>query len=313
MRHFRENNLYRNLVLCILVSFDALYGISIREQNQAKSHMEVTAILVKAFTKNKDAGNPAGVILNADNLSDAQMQAIATQLGFSESVFVCKSEVAHCKMRYFSVTQEVDYCAHATVAAGVVLHSDVSEITYETNSGVLIMETGDSSVTLIQKQPDFGEYICREIVANALKIKVSEIAPPRLPQVVSTGVPKLMVQVETMDTLFNMSPDFDAIKRLCRAIGARGVYVFTIETIFVNSDYHARQFNPLCGIDEDPVTGIAAGALGAFIASYEGGIADIVVEQGYCMDKFGIMEVSVGKEVYVKGHAVIYGERVLTV
>lgn len=272
--------------------------------------MDIKVILVKAFTTHKDAGNPAGVILNADNLSTEQMQAIATRLGFSESVFVCKSEAADCKMRYFSVTQEVDYCAHATVAAVHVL-KDIKS--HETRAGIFSLSIDkQDKVTIAQKAPEFGEMLNDWIIAHALGIQVDEMG--KYPEVVSTGVPKLIVGVKTLDTLFRIRPNFEEIKRLCRAVGARGVYVFTAETILETSDYHARQFNPLCGINEDPVTGIAAGALAAYIAvSADDNTAEIVIEQGYCMDKFGIIEAHVNEDkVLIKGNAVIYGEQIIT-
>lgn len=312
-----EINLYRIPILCILVSFDMLYGISMREQNETKSPMEVTAIIVKAFTKNKDAGNPAGVILDADHLTDAQMQSVATELGFSESVFILKSDVADCRMRYFTVTQEVDYCAHASLAAGFVYLPKSSLLFYETKAGFFTLTRDDEEfITMQQKSPEFGALVQDPFIADILGIDVEDIDDGHMPEVVSTGVPKLIVGVKSLKVLLGIKPDFERIKQLCRAIGARGVYVFTGETVLISSDFHARQFNPLCGINEDPVTGIAAGALGAYLSNEEeeDQSVDTVVEQGYSMDKFGTMRVIVeNKAVSVSGQAVIYGERVLTV
>lgn len=274
--------------------------------------MDIKVILVKAFTTNKDAGNPAGVILNADDLSTEQMQAIATQLGFSESVFVCKSEVADCKMRYFSITQEVDYCSHASLAAGLICIVGRS-ISYETRSGIFsLSRSSKERITMTQKLPEFGQTVNEWIVAKALCIQVDDIEG--IPEVFSTGVPKLIVGIKTLDILLRIQPDFEEIKRLCRAVGARGIYVFTEETILATSHFHTRQFNPLCGINEDPVTGIAAGALAAYIASNDDdNTADLIIEQGYCMDKFGIIEAYVDLEnVFIKGNAVIYGEQIIT-
>lgn len=275
--------------------------------------MEVTAVLVKAFTKNKHAGNPAGVILNADHLTQPQMQSVAKELGFSESVFVMKSDTADYKMRYFSVLQEVDYCAHATVAAAHVLKGS-QYINYETKVGKLKMMVEEDSVTLTLNRPEFGARIGKEVIADALCVPDDSLSYLMVPQIVSTGVPKLMVRCKSLNALLDMNPDFEKIKRLCTVIGARGIYAFTSDTIFKDSTYHARQFNPLSGINEDPITGVAAGALGAFVSQYNTGLANIIIEQGYCMDKFGTMEVLyVGSDVFVKGNAVIYGERVLTV
>jgi PhzF family phenazine biosynthesis protein len=77
--------------------------------------MSVQVQLIKAFTKNPEMGNPAGVLLDSQGLSDEQMQAIATDLGFSESVFITPSDKADYKTRFFAPKVEVDYCGHATV------------------------------------------------------------------------------------------------------------------------------------------------------------------------------------------------------
>lgn len=85
--------------------------------------VKVKIILVKAFTKDKDQGNPAGVILNADKLSETDMLKISSELGFSESAFVSTSNIADFKIRFFTPTTEVAICAHATIATFHVLVS----------------------------------------------------------------------------------------------------------------------------------------------------------------------------------------------
>ena len=321
MRHFREINLYRIPVLCILVSFGTLYGISIREQNQAKSHMEVTVILVKAFTQNKDAGNPAGVILGADYLSYDQMFAIAQFLGFSESVFVTKSNRAQHRFTYFSPTQEVDACAHATIAAIHVIDPNDS-ITYETNLGLFeAFKDEDGMISLAQGSPDFIRTVRKQDIADCLGVEKEKLECDghKVPWVVSTGVPKLLVPIQTRQDLFDIKPDFEKIAQYCEKIGARGIYVYTLDPIDPDHSAHARQFNPLSGINEDPVTGIAASALGSYFYLRNRKEAVYHIEQGDCLGKPGIIEVRVWPtgmyscRVRVAGQAVIYGESVLAV
>ena len=78
--------------------------------------MKISVKIVKVFTTDPQAGNPAGVIINDMGLDTPQMQKIAQQLGVSESVFVTKSNDLH-NLRYFSPTKEMDFCGHATIAA----------------------------------------------------------------------------------------------------------------------------------------------------------------------------------------------------
>src|SRR3972149_3933249 len=84
--------------------------------------MTKEAILVKAFTKDSDQGNPAGVILGADDLTDLQMISISAELGFSESAFVQTSSKADFKVSFFTPNEEVPLCGHATIGTFHVLH-----------------------------------------------------------------------------------------------------------------------------------------------------------------------------------------------
>ena len=215
-------------------------------------HMKIKIILVKAFTNDSNAGNPAGVILNADHLTVDQMQYIARRLNFSESVFVLKSDKADCRMRYFSPTKEVDYCAHATLAGATVLRTMMAVETHQTNAGVFKIAVDKQSdlITLWQQAPTFGALIESAELAPLLGVTTHDINPNMPCQIVSTGVPKLMIPMQSLQSLQAIQPDFEGIKQFCVSTGARGFYPFSTETIFQDSHFHARQFNPLAGIDE---------------------------------------------------------------
>lgn len=282
--------------------------------------MKVKAILVKAFTKDKNQGNPAGVIFEADKLMDNQMIDVARELGFSESAFVTKSNKANFGIRYFTPTQEVDLCGHATIATAyallkkkkIYLGRETSKIiTFDTRVGIISVEIHkDGLIIMTQTEPQFWEdYHSKNEVAKLLGISIDEILDYPI-QTVSTGTPKLMIGVDSLETLFKIQPDLEGIKEYCKEHLVRGFYPFTPETQDEDSDFHARQFNPAAGIDEDPITGVAAGALGAYVVKHK--ILDknnFVIEQGYCMRKGGKMYVTVDDKVKVGGHAVIFGEK----
>ncbi len=274
-------------------------------------------ILVKAFTKDKSQGNPAGVIFEADNLQDNQMIEIARDLGFSESAFVLKSNRADFKIRYFSQTQEVDLCGHATIAAvyaswkeNKINLGNLNEksIMIETKAGVLpIKISEDGMIIMDQASPQFSEdsHNKNEIV-KLLGVSEKELANYPI-QTVSTGTPKLMIAVNSMEVLFDIKPDLEGIKMYCKEHNVKGFYPFTLETKDEDSDFHARQFNPAAGINEDPITGVAGGALGAYAVRHK--ILDknnFIIEQGYCMGKGGKMYVSISEKVKVGGYAVIF-------
>lgn len=276
--------------------------------------MIIKVFLVKVFTNDPKAGNPAGVILNADNFTTDQMQRIAAELDFSESVFVSKSGQADCRMRYFSPIKEVNYCAHATIAAcSVMMNSGTCIKSHETNIGVfkINFDEVNSLIALWQESPVMGACIDPKLLAPLLGISIEKIDLSLPCQIVSTGIPKLMIPIKSLQDLFDINPDFEGIKVFCTQTGARGFYPFTLETIVPESNFHARQFNPLAGINEDPITGVAAGALVYYWSYYRNQLfRNYIVEQGYIMNKFGKVYVSLdNKNVIIGGHAIYFGEK----
>ncbi len=274
--------------------------------------MKIKAHLVKAFTKDQKQGNPAGVIVNAEILSEKQMIDISAKLGFSESAFVSRSSKADYKVRFFTPQKEVDLCGHATIATFSALKwlnlLKSGGYTQETKTGVLEVEIkNDGMVVMTQKDPEFG-FIETDIekIANLLSIRVSDILETPI-QSVSTGTSKLIIQISSLDVLKEIEPKLEIISEYCKEKGVNGFYPFTKETLNSDSDFHARQFNPLAGVNEDPITGIAAGALGAYSQKY--GLVDhtdLIIEQGYFMKKSGLLYVNTEKNIKVGGYAVVY-------
>lgn len=278
------------------------------------------AILVKAFTKDKEKGNPAGVIFDADKLLDGQKSEVAKMLGFSESAFVVKSKEANFGLRFFSPLQEMELCGHATIAAVYALmkkgkiylgREKSKTITVETKAGILSVEVNKTGlIVMSQNEPQFwGDAHSKNEVARILGIHVQQLADYPI-QTVSTGTPKLIIGVDSLKTLLGIRPDMEGIKAYCKEHLVKGFYPFTTETMNEDSDFHARQFNPAAGIDEDPITGVAAGALGAYAVEHKiSDKKDFIIEQGYCMNKGGKMYVTVDDKVKVGGYAVIFGEK----
>lgn len=155
--------------------------------------MIVEIHLVKSFTQNADQGNPAAVILNADNLSDQQMLSIAKHYNFSECVFVQKSDTADFKTRFFTPTQEVDYCGHATIAAFYLIarleNGNTKIVTQETKKGIFhITCSSNGLVVTDQADPTVIDYqVNNQDIADLLNIPVQAIIGE--PQIISTGIP----------------------------------------------------------------------------------------------------------------------------
>ncbi|NIB98716.1 PhzF family phenazine biosynthesis protein [Halobacterium sp. R2-5] len=267
---------------------------------------ETRALLVDAFTDEPCAGNAAGVVPAADDLTDGQMQAIADELGASETAFVRESETADRRVRYFTPEEEVDLCGHATIATHAHLFADgaidAGEHTLETNVGDLDIEVeDDGTVWMTQNPPEIREVdVSYERVAAATGLAEEALrgASDDLPLAVSsTGLPFLVAPVTYLSDLGDASPDFDELVALSEAVDARGVYAFSFDTLDGDSTLHGRAWVPSAGIKEDPVTGTASGATGAYLEHYGafgGDIADeMTFEQGHFVDRPGRVRVRV--------------------
>lgn len=272
--------------------------------------MKTPFYVVNAFTDKPFKGNPAGVVLESDKLSNETMQKIAAELKFSETAFVMDSQKADYKVRFFTPKKEVDLCGHATIATFHVMNKEgilrKNKIKMETKAGILNIEIKGKEVYMEQAKPVFKEVkIAREKIAEALGIDKSEIA--NLPiEAVSTGLFSLNVPIKSLQAMQNMKPDFDKIKEICIETGVGAFFVFTFETVNKDCLIHARCFAPLYGINEDPVTGTANGALGAYLARH--GLLEnktYKAEQGYEIGREGIVSVEVNEKVKIGGKACI--------
>lgn len=238
-----------------------------------------------AFTKKRFTGNPAGVITNADGLSDSQMQQIAKELNNSETAFIFTKPRGDCDMqlRFFTPTHEVPICGHATIAAhytyAVENHlPDGSRILQKTGAGILpvdiykknddyliAMTQGDIQITP-PLSPD-----CQTMITHALGLKRDDLRTDCPIAIASTGHSKVFVCMKNLEQLHQLQPDLPALSHISKVIGCNGYYAFTLDeenTPLV----HGRMFAPAIGIAEDPVTGNANGPLGAYLVHL--GIAD---------------------------------------
>lgn len=291
------------------------------------------ALLVDAFADEPFAGNAAGVVPDADGLSDDQMQAIAAELAVSETAFFLESDRADRRVRYFTPTTEVDLCGHATIASHAHLFEDGvidhGVHTLETNVGVLDVEIeADGTVWMTQDAPEVRAVdLDYARVADALGVDTAALRDvgADLPlAVASTGLPFLVVPVNFLEHLGGMDPDFAAVEAISSEVDATGIYAFTFDALAADSTLHGRAFVPAAGVPEDPVTGTASGATGAYLrefGAFEGSEAqsastasgehsdprafpeEMVFEQGHFVDRPGHVQVRVGEEVRVGGQA----------
>lgn len=251
------------------------------------------AYKISSFAKTAQGGNLAGIVLDADRLSDNEMLRIASFLGFSETAFVMKSEPADFKLRFFTPSDEVDLCGHATIGTFCAMASlgriKPGNYLQETKAGILSIEIRkDLSVMMQQPLPGFYEMIDKNEIADSLNIGLTEIEEALPVQIISTGLRDILIPVKSLAILNTIQPDMEKIIAISKKYNAVGYHVFTMESNN-HSTACCRNFAPLYDIPEESATGTSNGALGCYLHHY--GLipavqaSDIVIEQGYSMNK----------------------------
>ena len=210
--------------------------------------MIVSVYTLNAFSKTHEGGNPAGVALKADTLSESQMLQIANKIGFSETAFVLKSEKADFKVRFFTPNREVDLCGYATIASFSLMANlnliEEAKYTQETKAGILKIEVQqDKKIFMNQNNPQFFDELNKEEIS-----------------------------------------DFDKVYEISKKNNVIGYHLFTFETKF-NSTAHCRNFALLYNIQEESATGTSNGALSCYLWKnhkiHTQQINNLVYEQGY--------------------------------
>lgn len=235
---------------------------------------------VDSFTRERFTGNPAGVVANADGLSDSMMLKIARELNNSETAFLFSGSEGEydAHVRFFTPLCEVPICGHATIAAHYVraLESGMTSgvVIQKTGAGILPVEIrsedGDYTITMTQGEVKVGEPLPLPVqmeILEALGTSKEKLRRDCPIAIASTGHSKVMIGITELSLLHNLKPDLTKLSEISSRIGCNGYYVFTLhpeETALV----HGRMFAPAIGISEDPVTGNANGPLGAYFITY---------------------------------------------
>ena len=248
---------------------------------------------MNAFAKAGNGGNPAGVVLNADTLSERDKQKIAARIGFSETAFVKRSNDADFKVDFFTPNRQVDLCGHATIAAFyLMMNKEIihpGNYAQETKAGILSVECRDDGVIYMdQQRPQFYEMLDKKEIADSLNISEDEIMEDVPVQIVSTGLKDIFIPVKSLKALYNIRPGLDKVSYMSKKWNVSGYHVFTLETE-CGSTAQCRNFAPLYGIPEEAATGTSTGALSCYLYRYglisEKNADNLAFEQGYSMNR----------------------------
>ena len=293
--------------------------------------MKLNYLLLDVFTTQRLKGNPLAVVLNADPLTDDQMQAIAGEFNLSETVFIRRPQaVKHtAAVRIFTPRLELPFGGHPTVGAAVVLglQNRSSAIRIEESVGLItcIMEkvdrqTGHARFALPQLPAEAGRMPDLIKVAGTLGIDEEEIGCGLYrPAVYSAGVLYYLVPVRNAGVLKRIRLERRGWNDVYE-LGHSAVYVFTETPEEQGNQFAARMFSTSMGMGEDPATGSAAAALIGLLAKHANpGQTEYRLRQGHEMGRPSLIEMQFRKEgdalthVGIGGHAVIIGEGSLEV
>ncbi|WP_109830335.1 PhzF family phenazine biosynthesis protein [Reichenbachiella versicolor] len=223
--------------------------------------------ILNAFADKGKGGNPAGVVLNADKLSDENKLEISKKIGLSETAFVSKSKTEDFKLDFFTPNKQIAHCGHATVATfsylkqiGILKNNSSSK---ETIDGKRKIEIIGDLAFMEQLAPKYTDVVNKaSVILKSLGLKKTDLIHNAPIQIVNTGNSFLLVPVKSSEVLKNIIPDFDLIREVSDEFDLIGYYIFSTDT---EHDATSRMFGPRYGILEESGTGMAAGPLGCYL------------------------------------------------
>ena len=261
------------------------------------------------FTDEPFGGNPLAVFPTANDLTEREFQQIAREMNLSETVFVLPptDSKAAAKLRIFTPSREIPFAGHPVLGTFYILgllkfielQEPMTKVFYECNLGVfpleiIVLKGQIEQVIMSQPHPEFIDIVkpveAVYEVAKALGIQKSLLLDHLFPlEVVSTGLPVLIIPLKSLTAVKSIEVNQSEILDVCSRWGVNGIMVFSTMTVEEDASVHARMFADPIGIPEDPATGSAAGALGAYLLKNGvvevGPTTELVIEQGYEIDR----------------------------
>ena len=247
---------------------------------------QLSYFIVDAFTAERYSGNPAAVVLGADELSDDQLAAVAREFNLSETSFVLNSSTpdAAIAIRWFTPATEVDMCGHATLAAVHALIESGRFTSLPEDKGTILpiqTKSGILTTRCEQLRKDDAEAFLVWLDLPTPQLKKKQCAPKIWGQVL--GVPPdqfdpdmpamqtqdddVLVFLKSLTPLLAAQPDFKELAKFSRQQRVRGWCLASTNTLTPSINVQSRFFAPAVGIDEDPVTGSVHGPLAVYLVS----------------------------------------------
>ncbi len=262
-----------------------------------------------AFTALPYGGNPAWVVLGSEDMTDQEMLTIASDLNpSSDTAFVFPEATAEADicLRFFNGKNEINFSSHAAIATYFALSGEnmvqlkepETIVKQRTKTGINSVElrieadkVTRATITLT-KPTHLDLEINPTLVARFLGLSRDDVTAAGLPmEVISTGFYDLVVPLRTLKDIRNVAPHFTLMDSFCVRLGISGIIVFCRQTFDVDSTAFMRHFTPSIGVNENPISGLAAGTLGCYLVKHKmieaANFSRIIIEQGHLQQKQG--------------------------
>lgn len=286
--------------------------------------------IVDVFAESKYAGNQLAVVRNAAGLSTEEMQTIAKEMNYSETTFVLSDEENNggYDVRIFTVNEELPYAGHPTLGTAYIIQREIVGVAFDNIT--LNLKIGPIPVTFTYRDglpdvlwmrpqpPTFGKKAAPAKIARSLGLTAADV-DERFPiQVVSTGVPFLIVPLKTLDAVRRARPHPEKYKAAVEQAGAHWMFIFCPQPYDSDNHLNARMFavEPNGTVWEDPATGSANGCLAAYLSHhrYFGSESiNVRVEQGYEIGRPSLLLLRSERQEDDEGIRVAIGGRVFMV
>lgn len=270
---------------------------------------------VDVFAQGRYTGNQLAVVRDAGDLRTAEMQHIAHEMNFSETTFIVADDAEdHYHVRIFTPKTELPFAGHPSLGSAFIIREHVARgtpdeiwLNLDVGSIPVTVETdhdGEEIYWMDQMPPSFDAIVEPDVAAGLVGLNEDRIDSEFRPQVVSTGVPVLLVPLASLEAVREAAVDVTAYDEYRLNGGAEVVMVFSAEPVDSANDLHVRMFAPALGIPEDPATGGGNGPLAGYLARYRyfgESRVDVTAEQGYEIDRPSLLHLRAedGDEVSV--------------
>lgn len=279
--------------------------------------------IVDVFAENKYEGNQLAVFMPEGKMEPTEMKKIAREMNFSETTFIISGlqENGGYDVKIFSPDSELPFAGHPTLGTAYVIknlldRSDSSKIKLNLPVGQIPVVFEDQYAWMTQNQPEFGANVEIDRIAAILQINREDINADYPIQVVSTGLPSVIVHLNSLDAVSRCKIYHRAYADLLKDMGDVNLLVFTTETASPENDINVRLYMPIPGYLEDPATGSANGNLAAYLLEhnfFNSNEINYRVEQGAFIGRPSLLKISSKKTddhyiIQVGGQVIVVSE-----